>query len=231
VVIRAAVILTTLLFSCAYWKVPSYLIYPKNPFPDIKTVAIFPFINYSGQKISGEEFASKFASELSKFEGFRTITPAQIKSIVTTQPSTLDEALETAQRLKADAIILGAIKNYNPYYPPSIVVFVEVISMRRYKPPKPRDIDILIQSASWEKAPVRITKKQEAEYLICSFEKNYDTREPWVRNELKAYAMTRYRGAAFENEQEFLNVQERFWEFVCNMLIREIIKYGKAKPD
>jgi TolB-like protein len=218
-------------FSCAYWKAPSYLFYPKNPFPEIKTVAIFPFINYSGQKISGEEFASTFASELSKFEGFRTITPAQIKSIITTPPSTLDEVLETAQKLKVDAIVLGAIKSYNPYYPPSMVVFIEVISMKKYKPPKPRDIDILIQSASWEGAPVKITKKQEAEYLICSFEKNFDTREPGIRDELKAYAMTRYKGTAFENEQEFLNVQERYWEFVCNILIREIIKHGKAGTD
>jgi hypothetical protein len=102
-----------------------------NPFPQIKTVAILPFRNQSEtSNISGERISLAFSHELQSVPGFEVLPVGVVESqLILFEQQYLRRPIATpedfqrfAQMLGVDAVIQGAITDYEAYYPPRLTL-------------------------------------------------------------------------------------------------------------
>jgi hypothetical protein len=103
-----------------------------NPFPQLSTVAIIPFINLSEEPtLDGRRFAEAYFNELQLVPGFEVIPVGVVEQAILrhriqfTPDNAAAEARRLAQVLGADAIVVGAVTDYSPYYPPRCSLQVE----------------------------------------------------------------------------------------------------------
>lgn len=95
-----------------------------NPNPKLKTVAIVPFFNLSQEPdVDGRRFALAYFAELQKVPGFQVL-PVGVAEVAMVehqlQMNNPDDVLKLAKILNVDAVVIGAITDYSPYYPPRI---------------------------------------------------------------------------------------------------------------
>jgi hypothetical protein len=100
-----------------------------NPVPGLSTVAIAPFINLSHERaVDGRRFAQAYFTELQKVPGFEVLPVGVTEAVIVENNLHLnqpDDVLKLARILNVDAVVVGAITDYAPYYPPRIGYQVE----------------------------------------------------------------------------------------------------------
>jgi hypothetical protein len=100
-----------------------------NPYPQLSTIAIAPFINLSDEPtVDGRDFALAYYNELQLVPGFEVIPVNVVEQAIRTQGNRLngpEDARRLAQSLGADAVVIGAVTDYSPYYPPRLAMKVE----------------------------------------------------------------------------------------------------------
>ena len=105
-----------------------------NPIPGLSKVAVAPFFNLSDEKaVDGRRFALAYQAELQKVQGFQVIPVGIVEDALREHRLTLDnpdDVHELAKLLDADAVVIGAVSDYKPYYPPRIVLQVAWYSPR-----------------------------------------------------------------------------------------------------
>lgn len=100
-----------------------------NPFPQLSRVGVAPFINASTEgTLDGRSVALAYFNELQAIPGFE-VTPVGIIELkaqdMGLRLSNPDEIRAVARELKLDAIIVGVITDFTPYYPPRISLRVD----------------------------------------------------------------------------------------------------------
>jgi hypothetical protein len=100
-----------------------------NPFPQLSKVAVAPFFNHSDEAtVDGRQFAMAYYAELQKTPGFEVVPVGVVEEAIIANRVQLDgpgEARRLAQILGVDAIVVGAVTDYSPYYPPRCGLRVE----------------------------------------------------------------------------------------------------------
>ncbi|QDT65997.1 hypothetical protein [Calycomorphotria hydatis] len=95
-----------------------------NPMPEMATIAVAPFMNLSAERSAdGREVAIAYYTELQKVPGYQVIPVGVVEQALVDYQINLnnpDDALKLAKILGADAIVVGAITEFTPYYPPRI---------------------------------------------------------------------------------------------------------------
>ncbi len=116
-----------------------------NPIPGMTTVAVAPFVNLSAERVvDGRRFALAYHAELQKIPGYQVIPVGVTEQAMVDLGIDLDgpdDALKLAKALGADAIVIGAVTDYTPYYPPRIGLQVSWYSPepQRFSPGVPVD--------------------------------------------------------------------------------------------
>lgn len=105
-----------------------------NPVPGMTTVAVAPFFNVSSERmVDGRRFANAYFAELQKTPGFQVVPEGIVERAMQENRLELgnpDDALKLCELLGADAIVIGAVTDYSPYYPPRIGLQVSWYSPR-----------------------------------------------------------------------------------------------------
>jgi hypothetical protein len=107
-----------------------------NPIPGLTTVAVAPFINLSAERaVDGRRFALAYASELQKIPGFQVV-PVGVTEVAMIDSKVdlndVDEVLKLAKVLRVDAVVVGAVTEYSPYYPPRVGMTVNWYSPKAW---------------------------------------------------------------------------------------------------
>ena len=93
-----------------------------NPFPQLSRVAVVPFFNMTDEPtLNGERVAWAYFTELQSVPGFEVVPVATVQAVIERNRLRLasaDEVRKLAQLLEVDAVVVGAITDYTPYYPP-----------------------------------------------------------------------------------------------------------------
>lgn len=95
-----------------------------NPIPGLTTVAVAPFFNLSQEPefvADGRRVALAYFAELQKVPGFQVIPVGVTEDVIkrnNLELSDPDDALRLCELLGCDAVVVGAITDYDPYYPP-----------------------------------------------------------------------------------------------------------------
>ncbi|HVA45170.1 MAG TPA: hypothetical protein VNH11_02190 [Pirellulales bacterium] len=100
-----------------------------NPFPQLQRVAVAPFFNLSTEPtVDGRQVALAYFSELQHVPGFEVIPIGVVEKTLEAQRMQLNgpaEARKLAQILDVDAVVVGAVTDFSPYYPPRIALQIE----------------------------------------------------------------------------------------------------------
>lgn len=101
----------------------------RNPFPQLTRVAVAPFFNLSAEPaINGRQVALAYFNELQSVQGFEVVPIGVVESKLQEFNLTLgkaEDARKLAQLLEVDAVVVGAVTDYSPYYPPRFALRVE----------------------------------------------------------------------------------------------------------
>jgi hypothetical protein len=100
-----------------------------NPFPQLSRVAVAPFFNQSDEAtVDGREFAMAYYAELQAVPGFEVVPLGVVEEAILENQIRLSspgEARRLAKVLGVDAVVIGAVTDYSPYYPPRCGMRVE----------------------------------------------------------------------------------------------------------
>jgi len=100
-----------------------------NPFPQLTKVAIAPFFNLSTEaRVDGRQFALAYFNELQLVPGFEVVPVGVVEKTIDKYQLRLgspEEARKLAQILGVDAVVIGAVTDFSPYYPPRCGMQVE----------------------------------------------------------------------------------------------------------
>ncbi|MGA2030897.1 MAG: hypothetical protein ABSG68_01460 [Thermoguttaceae bacterium] len=100
-----------------------------NPFPQLSKVAVAPFFNLSHEPtLDGRKVAFAYFNELQLVPGFEVVPVGVVEQAMHEHRLSLCSAAEArllAQILDVDAVVIGAVTDYSPYYPPRLSLQVE----------------------------------------------------------------------------------------------------------
>ena len=100
-----------------------------NPFPQISKVAVATFFNASSEStLDGRKFAEAYAAELAEVPGYVVIPVSQVDVAMHVYGLQLEketDARRLAQILGVDAVVVGVVTEYTPYYPPRLTMQVQ----------------------------------------------------------------------------------------------------------
>jgi hypothetical protein len=101
----------------------------RNPFPQLSRVAVAPFFNQSDEPtVDGRAIAMAYFAELQDTPGFEVVPVGVVEEAMIVNRVDLSgpgEARRLAKILGVDAVVVGAITDYTPYYPPRFGLRVE----------------------------------------------------------------------------------------------------------
>jgi hypothetical protein len=101
----------------------------QNPFPQLARVAILPFFNLSDEPtLNQDAVAMAYFNELQAIPGFEVVPVGVVKQAMVAhqiQGNSADDFRRLARILGADAVIVGAVTEYSPYYPPRLGLAVD----------------------------------------------------------------------------------------------------------
>jgi len=107
----------------------------RNPFPQLSRVAVAPFINHSDQStLDGRTVTMAYYAELQATPGFEVVPLNVVEETIIANRVDLGgpgEARRLAQLLGVDAVVVGAVTDYSPYYPPRLGMRVEWYTSNR----------------------------------------------------------------------------------------------------
>lgn len=107
-----------------------------NPIPGMTTVAVAPFFNLSAEpSVDGRRFALAYYSELQKTANYQVVPVGIVEAAIRENEldmSSPSDVLKLAGILDVDAVVVGAVTEYNPYYPPQLAVHIQWFSPREW---------------------------------------------------------------------------------------------------
>ncbi len=102
-----------------------------NPFPQLMKVAVAPFFNLTSEPpivVDGRQFGLAYYNELQRTPGFEVVPIGVVEEALRAHGLSLDrpaDARKLAQILQVDAVAVGAVTDFTPYYPPRCGLVVE----------------------------------------------------------------------------------------------------------
>jgi hypothetical protein len=95
-----------------------------NPFPQVHRVAVLPFFNQSAEPtVDQDQIALAYFNELQAIRGFEVMPVGVAKQLALSsgiQLRTGEDFQRLARQLGVDAIVVGSVTEYSPYYPPRL---------------------------------------------------------------------------------------------------------------
>jgi hypothetical protein len=128
---RLAIAIGVLILLCGCGILPQAVQQPQihNPFPQLTKVAVAPFFNLSTEPtVDGRQFGLDYFAALQSFPGFEVVPVGVVEKAMQANNIQLngpEQARQLAQILGVDAVVIGAVTDFSPYYPPRCGLQVE----------------------------------------------------------------------------------------------------------
>lgn len=144
-----------------------------NPFPQLHKVAIVEFFNNTPDDsvVDGLGFALAYASELQAVRGFEVVPPDVVQNEMRNLRMTPFELADPGRRrllaesLGVDAVVIGSVNEYTPYYPPRLGIKVSWYAANPYFHPIPPGYGLPWGTPEEEEIPESLV--YEAEFALA----------------------------------------------------------------
>jgi hypothetical protein len=227
--VTACVAFCALMGGCSRQAAPTTQI--RNPWMGSMRIAVAPALNFSGSRdFDAGIVADIMASELSHVDGFVVIPVSRVLSVLAQQGrdriQSPAQAVEAMQALGAEAILVFAITEFDPYEPPIVGITAQIYGgsfdtgIARVDPVQ----------ASRAASPVGVhTVAAPNEPVAQSSQVFNAAHEPVVRA-VKAFARLRGADESAFGWEKYLVSQEHYLRFCCQATIKELVQTGYG-PD
>ncbi len=165
----ACILLASSLLGCA--AIPDIRSQPQihNPFPQLQRVAVLPFANQSQEPtLDTDRVTIAYHNELQKLPGFEVKPVGVVQTQMKAMGIEIDEATDLqalAQHLNVDVVVLGAVTEYTPYYPPRLGMRVHWYAANPGFHPIPAGYGLPWGTAEEEYIPDKLV--HEAEFALA----------------------------------------------------------------
>jgi hypothetical protein len=155
--------------GCA--ALPDRMVQPvyHNPFPQLHRIAILPFYNQSDEPtVDGEEVAIAYYNELQAIPGFEVMPVGTAKQMLIASrvdPRSGQDFQRLAQLMSVDAVIVGSVTEFSPYYPPRMGLAVDWYAANPGYHPIPPGYGLPWGTAEEEYIPSQLVR--EAEFALA----------------------------------------------------------------
>jgi hypothetical protein len=150
---------------------PDRMVQPQfhNPFPQLYRIAVLPFYNQSAEPtVDGEAVALAYYNELQGIPGFEVMPVGVTKQLLAAsqiEPRTGSDFQRLARAMNVDAVLVGSVTEYSPYYPPRIGLAVDWYAAKPAFHPVPTGYGLPWGAAEEEYIPSTLV--QEAEFALA----------------------------------------------------------------
>ena len=188
------------------------------------TIAVAPALNVSGSPdLDPNRVADLMASELSHADGIDVIPVSRVLSVLADQGlegvKSSSHALEIAGLLGADAVLVFAVTEYDPYDPPVVGITAQLFGRRRDA--WRSGLDPVTESRS--AAPGLTGRGSSALGLLAECARVYDASHEWVCAEVRRFAESRSPENRPLGWRKYVVSQQHYLRFCCYATIRSLI--------
>ncbi len=175
----AAVGLLLFFAGCSAWPDVVYEPQYHNPWPQLSKVAVLSFNNLSDEPtLDGEQVAEAYYNELQQIPGFEVVPVNVTEQAVIAHEILLEGSLDQfraevrrlAEALNVDVVVVGAITDYSPYYPPRMGLAVDWYAANRGFHPIPAGYGLPWGTADEEYIPSDLVREAEFELAKAQLE-------------------------------------------------------------
>ena len=190
-------------------------------------IAVAPALNFSGgSDFDPSSVADLMASELSYLEGANVIPISRVLAVLARQGrqeiGSPSHALEVADTLGADAILVFAVTEYDPYNPPVVGIAAQLYGFRR--PDSLGGIDPVLVSR--QARPFALSPRVPATVPVAQAERVFDASHESVAGEVRAYARHRTEDLGPMGWKRYLASQRHYLRYCCHAIIGELASGG-----
>ena len=142
----------------------------QNPFPQLQRVAVLPFFNQSqSPHVDGVQVAAAYFAALQAIDGFEVMPVGVAENAyrryasVHGEPTGGEQFQELAREIGAEAIVVGAVTDFDSYYPPRMAMSVNWYAANPGFHPIPTGYGLPWGTEAEENIPARIVRQTEFE--------------------------------------------------------------------
>ena len=190
-------------------------------------IAVAPALNFSGSRdFDAEIVADLMASELSHVDGFVVIPVSRVLSVLAQQGrdriQSPEQAVEAMQALGAEAILVFAVTEYDPYEPPIVGITAQIYGgaddhgIARLDPVQ----------ASRTASPVGVHPVAAPNEPVAQSSQVFNSAHEPVVRALKTFARLRGADDSAFGWEKYLVSQEHYLRFCCQATIKELVQTG-----
>ena len=131
----SVVMITVLCSSCAFQMEPLYKEKRTLYYYNINSVAVLPFIDYTETRGATAEMTKIFTEELARFNESGIVHSTAMfdyliqNKIELTDKNVREIGVAVGKVFNVDAVIIGAITEYDEYFPPKLGLSLEVVTV------------------------------------------------------------------------------------------------------
>lgn len=200
-----------------------------NPSLGPMTVAVAPALNLSGSAdFDSDRFADLMASELGYAEGISVIPVSRVLAVMTAQGRTNVEspahARDLAELLGADAILVFAVTEYDPYAPPSIGLSAQLYAARSWTSGGQVDPVALSEQAT----PAEARNQASTRRLLGQVQGVFDASHESIADDIRTFAQRRGADASPYGWRKYIVSQQHFIRYCCHAVIRRLLQGQEA---
>ncbi|MHC5112736.1 MAG: hypothetical protein ACYTHJ_23015 [Planctomycetota bacterium] len=188
------------------------------------TIAVAPALNQSGSTdFDPDRFADLMASELSFAEGVTVIPVSRLLGVLAEDHrdgvESPEHAISLLDPLGADAILVFAVTEYDPYFPPTIGITAQLYGARAGQGSGATDPIALSRSAALtgDFAP------RAARGLLSQTQRVFDASHDWIERDVKDFAARRRGDRRGLGWRKFVVSQQNYIRFCCNSTISQLL--------
>ncbi len=188
------------------------------------TIAVAPALNLSGSAaFDPSRFADLMASELSYADGVSVIPVSRVLGVLSVQSKAGVEspahALELTGLLGADAMLVFAVTEYDPYDPPSIGISAQLYG--EWSGASGRSLDPLVLSR--QTSLVAANEPTNNNRLLAQTQRVYDASHDSVVADIREFARMRRGDGSAYGWRKYVVSQQHFIRYCCHATIRALL--------
>jgi len=200
-------------------------------------VAVAPVLNLSGsQDFDPLKVTDLIASEFLEFDNIAVVpinlTLAELERRGKLVVETPEEALDLARRLGADAAVVVAVTEYDPYWPPVIGLVMQWYAARPMR--RAGEFDPVAASRNGSDVPYALSGERVAQ-PVRQVQRVFNSAREDVRKEVRDYAKQREGAESPYGWQRYLHSQELYvrycgWALIRTMLLLDANDVAAVEP-
>ena len=177
-----------------------------NPWPQLRRVAVGPFFNATENPyVDTNTFAQAYFNELQQIPGFEVIPIGMTHQAMRLHGITGDSNTDfqhLARLMKVDAIVVGSINDFSPYYPPRLALSVSWYTANPCFHPMPNGYGLPWGRAEEEFIPNAVVEAAEFDFATAQLATQAPKPPPIVAPNMPSTASRIESQTRFASNQE-----------------------------